>query len=60
MGVDVDYALRPNVKVTGRFDYATADYNSVSGGNRFGQYFAKPRKLATCRPRTSSSHRAAL
>jgi len=40
-GIDVDYRMRPNIRVDGHFDYAIADYNSVSGtsgGSRYDQY----------------------
>lgn len=39
-GVDVDYYLRPNVRLEGHFDYSIADYNAASGsGNtRYDQY----------------------
>lgn len=40
LGVDADYAFRPNIKATGHFDYSMADYNAVSGtSNRYDQYF---------------------
>jgi hypothetical protein len=40
MGVDAEYAFRPNIKALGHFDYSIADYNAVSGtSNRLDQYF---------------------
>jgi hypothetical protein len=40
LGIDVDYKIRPNIKVDGHFDYSTADYSvSSSTSSRFDQYF---------------------
>ena len=41
MGVDADYSFRPNVKASGHFDYAIADYSSVQSSNNgeYDQYF---------------------
>ncbi|UYN97256.1 MAG: outer membrane beta-barrel protein [Enhydrobacter sp.] len=38
-GVDVDYRVRPNIKVDGHFDYSIADYSVTSGAaSRYDQY----------------------
>lgn len=40
-GVDVDYALRPNIKLVGHADYTIADYNQLTTnttGGRYDQY----------------------
>ena len=38
-GVDVDYNLRPNVKLSGHGDYSIADYQAASdSSNRYDQY----------------------
>ncbi len=40
MGIDVDYRMRPNIRLDGHFDYAIADYNAISGAaQRYDQYF---------------------
>jgi hypothetical protein len=41
LGLDVDYRVRPNIKVDGHFDYAIADYsmNTAGGAARFEQYY---------------------
>jgi hypothetical protein len=40
MGLDVEYRMRPNIRLDGHFDYSIADYNAVSGSgaNRLDQY----------------------
>jgi hypothetical protein len=40
-GFDVNYHLRPNVRLDGHADYAVADYLAVAGvpGNRYDQYW---------------------
>lgn len=39
-GLDVNYHIRPNVRLNGHADYAIADYQPVAGtpGNRYDQY----------------------
>jgi hypothetical protein len=38
-GIDADYKVRPNIKVTGHFDYSVADYGVVnSQTNEYDQY----------------------
>lgn len=40
-GLDVNYHMRPNIRLDGHADYAVADYQSVAGtpGNRYDQYW---------------------
>jgi hypothetical protein len=40
-GLDVNYHMRPNIRLNGHVDYAVADYLPVSGipGNRYDQYW---------------------
>jgi hypothetical protein len=38
-GVDVDYRMRPNIRIDAHGDYSTADYNATPGNStRFDQY----------------------
>ena len=39
-GIDVDYKVRPNIKIDGHFDYSTADYSvSSATSGRYDQYY---------------------
>lgn len=40
-GVDVNYHMRPNIRLDGHVDYAIADYQAIQGtaGNRYDQYW---------------------
>jgi hypothetical protein len=38
-GLDVDYKVKPNIRVTAHGDYAVADYNAITGtSNEYDQY----------------------
>jgi hypothetical protein len=40
LGLDVDYKIRPNIKIDGHFDYATADYSVTNtSAARYDQYY---------------------
>jgi len=39
-GLDVDWRVRPNIRVEGHGDYSVADYNAIAGTqNRYDQYY---------------------
>lgn len=40
MGLDVEYRVRPNIRLDGHFDYSIADYSAAtnSGAQRYDQY----------------------
>lgn len=40
LGVDLNYNLRPNIRLDGRGDYSIADYQNSSTSNRYDQYVA--------------------
>jgi hypothetical protein len=39
-GIDVNYAMRPNIRLDGHADYSVADYEAISGqSGRYDQYY---------------------